>query len=521
MQAPTNSAVSQPGARQIDDKSDPSQEKPQRGLIRKKRRLFEILLQHPVLKAAGEAVVTDYADFVFTVKELDLSKEIHVVYSAEQGGRESTEKIKVHIKLGARLDVGSLTEYLSSPFTAQKAPADKEIIQALNIVMKHSPSMKSDISVGTDNSKFYPLSGESEQLRRCVVALKGYYASTRTSTARLLINLNVCTSAFYQEARVDVIMKHLREKPEPDTAETEAFLKKRRVSTHHLKSKRFKIIRGFLPRPAGADTAYHNARTFKFTPPDKIFEGKEVTVEDYFARKHEKRLEYPELPLLNFGVLKDKTTDTTVTTGTSTSPTQQIDAKKAEPSRTLPVPRPKNAEPTGSPGTRTTVQQKDTAATKLTSTYPDLQRKDGRTGKAPLTHSTTQKVDQGKAEPSGTRGAADQKDRRSEERPASEKRYELVPPELCYLVPGQIYGKKLDFSETKMMVGFAARPPAENARRITEAAKDVFELTSNNPKLDAFGLRVSSKLITVEGRNLTAPRPSYAEGALADVKLRS
>ena len=512
--------MSQPGARQSGDKSDPSQEKPQRGLIRKRRRLFEILLQDPVLKAAGEAVVTDYANLVFTAKELDLSKEIHVFYSAEQGGRQSTEGIKVEIKLGEKLDVESLTEYLSSPFTAQKVPADKEIIQALNIIMKHSPSTKSDLSIGTDNSKFYPLSGESEELCRCVVALKGYYASMRTSTARLLVNLNVYTSAFYQEGRVDVIMKHLRINDTFTPEGTETFLKKRRVSTNYLGSKRFKIIYGFLLRPAGSDTVYHNARTFKFTPPDKIFENKEVTVEEYFDRKHKYKLKYPTLPLLNFGVLKDKATDKTATTGASISPNQQIDANRAEPSRTL-GPLHKTPESTGSPRTRTVSQQKDAIAAKSPSTDPDPQRKDARTGKAPSNHLVKQKIDQGKAGPSSSQGVVDQKDRGARERPASEKRYELVPPELCYLVPGQIYSKKLDVLETKTMVRFAARPPAENARRIAEAAKMVFDLTSNNPKLDAFGLRVSPNLITVEGRSLTAPRPSYAEGTRANVKLGS
>ena len=84
-----------------------------------------------------------------------------------------------------------------------------------------------------------------------------------------------------------------------------------------------------------------------------------------------------------------------------------------------------------------------------------------------------------------------------------------MPPELCYILPGQAYGKKLEGAETDKMKDFAARPPAENARRIVDAAGRVIGLSPDNPCLKGFGLHVSPDLITVSGRRLPAPKTVY------------
>ena len=41
-----------------------------------------------------------------------------------------------------------------------------------------------------------------------------------------------------------------------------------------------------------------------------------------------------------------------------------------------------------------------------------------------------------------------------------------IPAELCNVVPGQHYRKKLNGNQTTRMLTIAARPPAENAARI-------------------------------------------------------
>lgn len=44
-----------------------------------------------------------------------------------------------------------------------------------------------------------------------------------------------------------------------------------------------------------------------------------------------------------------------------------------------------------------------------------------------------------------------------------------IPVELCTVMPGQTYGKKLNGNQTTRMLTVAARPPAENASRIVAA----------------------------------------------------
>lgn len=41
-----------------------------------------------------------------------------------------------------------------------------------------------------------------------------------------------------------------------------------------------------------------------------------------------------------------------------------------------------------------------------------------------------------------------------------------IPAELCTVMPGQPYGRKLNGNQTTRMLTIAARPPAENASRI-------------------------------------------------------
>ena len=80
-----------------------------------------------------------------------------------------------------------------------------------------------------------------------------------------------------------------------------------------------------------------------------------------------------------------------------------------------------------------------------------------------------------------------------------------IPPELCEVMPGQAFRGALNENQTSQMIQVAARPPAENARRIANGADKVLEFQGNKPSLAAFGVRVDSKMVVVKGRILQAP----------------
>ena len=55
-------------------------------------------------------------------------------------------------------------------------------------------------------------------------------------------------------------------------------------------------------------------------------------------------------------------------------------------------------------------------------------------------------------------------------------------------MPGQIYPRKTNAEQTKAMLQYAARPPAENFRRLMDDGLRLLGLNSNNPVLVSMNL---------------------------------
>ncbi|PCH34807.1 Piwi-domain-containing protein [Wolfiporia cocos MD-104 SS10] len=88
----------------------------------------------------------------------------------------------------------------------------------------------------------------------------------------------------------------------------------------------------------------------------------------------------------------------------------------------------------------------------------------------------------------------------------------LVPAELCQIVPGQAYRGKLSPNETSQMIRFACNPPAYNAATICDQGFQDLGLTGNNV-LNGFGITVSREMTAVPSRVLPPPGLSYKQGS--------
>ncbi|KAI1742458.1 ribonuclease H-like domain-containing protein [Xylaria scruposa] len=88
-----------------------------------------------------------------------------------------------------------------------------------------------------------------------------------------------------------------------------------------------------------------------------------------------------------------------------------------------------------------------------------------------------------------------------------------LPPELCEIVPGQRTTHNLSANQTKKMIDFAVRGPADNAKSIVSKALSTAGISENNKpsQLDRFGVTISRNLITVEGRVLREPQVFYGQ----------
>jgi eukaryotic translation initiation factor 2C len=83
----------------------------------------------------------------------------------------------------------------------------------------------------------------------------------------------------------------------------------------------------------------------------------------------------------------------------------------------------------------------------------------------------------------------------------------LLPLELCFVVQGQRYGKKLDKQQTTDMISFTCQPPRSRANIIKQGLQ-ILDY-DNNEHLRDFGVKVSSEMVTVKGRLLPAPLIHY------------
>ena len=379
---------------------------------RKKRRIFTLLMEAGPIRAIGDGVATDYSSTVVTSKKLDLGddgrKEIPLDYYEKEDIQPgpSSQRYTIKLQYNGNVAIPELLDYLDSTPANQSSnwDAKQKTIQALNMIMTRIPNTTDNV-VPASGNKFYPYPA-SFQTRRDkngklllenslgggLFALKGYYSSVRTSTLRVLVNVNVCTSAFYPAIPLlDLFLFHLSRLAHVDHGEyakLEPFIKKLRVSTNHVKKDsaivtQVKTIQGF-PHCPRCPANFGTAKEVKFVPEPGlpgVAPGEEITVESYYRKsnlpenvccdcvslhyiaEYNKQLQHPDLALIIVKVVKDSTT--------------------------------------------------------------------------------------------------------------------YLPVELCHVMPGQLYKKKLNEEQTAQMIGHAAKPPKENAVQIMEKGLDVVGISGN------------------------------------------
>ena len=271
---------------------------PARGPARKRRQAFQLLLKEAeCLKGARPAVASDNRSILVSAKKLELGPGQSVVErityrdpgqkspaapTTEQGvppRAPEIYKFKITCPVDASIaevSLGNLMDYLRSATNSMSMDEKGSIIQLLNIAMARKPASTPDeMAISSQMNKFFPLRGNaaSADLGGGLVALRGYYTSVRTSTLRLLLNVNTVTSAFYQPGSLLTLMNVFRSslKTPNNTIknyQVHLFLKNLRVRYFSKP----KVVKG-LSGPAKD----HNALTAKFTR-----DGKQISVADFF-----------------------------------------------------------------------------------------------------------------------------------------------------------------------------------------------------------------------------------------------
>ncbi|KAL8642528.1 MAG: hypothetical protein Q9228_000792 [Teloschistes exilis] len=287
---------------------------------RKIRRLIELLI------ASNDQlrnVATDYGKFIITATKLpltnntiSLTQKFYEVEDSGPGPKSTAYKVK--ITADGRLEIQQLLNYLDGAAgSGGMTLEDKgKFLQALNIITTRTANENPHIYGGGNRNKFYtyPMDldrpGASFKLGGGLVALKGFYTSVRTSTGRILVNINVANAAFYPAINLLGLMRlHTPDMANDGRSGLEGFISKLKVSHTYIKEngkniKRVKTVQGFS---RGPNPKYKhdfplrgNARNILFECTELQATGK-ISVEKFFAQKWNVRLARPEEPCINLG----------------------------------------------------------------------------------------------------------------------------------------------------------------------------------------------------------------------------
>ncbi|KAL8761911.1 MAG: hypothetical protein Q9184_002015 [Pyrenodesmia sp. 2 TL-2023] len=293
----------------------PKIKNPQGGPNRRKtRRLLELLIaSDPNLKG----VATDDSKFLVSPKKLALGDTASItipqkfweVEDEENGPRSTLHQVKIFNEYP--MPFQQLLEYLSTPPGVTRSSFDKaEVVQALNLIMTRTANESQAIYGGGVRNKFYKYPNQEDwfHLGSGLIAVKGFYTSVRTSTLRLLVNINVANGAFYPAINLLGLMrKYIQDRG--NNVGLEAFISRLKVSHNYIRKKqndpksvikRVKTVLGFShPKQGPGIPLLGNAHQIRF----KCAELNDATVSvcEYFQRKYSIRLDKPDDPVINVG----------------------------------------------------------------------------------------------------------------------------------------------------------------------------------------------------------------------------
>jgi eukaryotic translation initiation factor 2C len=155
-----------------------------------------------------------------------------------------------------------------------------------------------------------------------LIALRGYYASVRTSSNRILVNLNVASAAFYKDGPlIDLVSEYSNSRGQLTAQEltrAEAFIRMLRVKTSYLKALdtngkpkmdaqgRPQTVLGLksivgLARNGNAQTVTFNWKD----PKTPNAPARKISVFEFSKAQHGITLQRPDLPVLNVGTRSD------------------------------------------------------------------------------------------------------------------------------------------------------------------------------------------------------------------------
>ncbi|TFK31811.1 argonaute-like protein [Crucibulum laeve] len=255
---------------------------------RVKRRIFQLAEQSPDWTRFGlkGIVAHDHSAKLIAAKKLPQPLAIHVPFydEDEDGPKPGGKEYTLTISFIQNIDMTRLISYLAGRPESRNEDI-MPLISALNVILAAHPNRSGGggVMVGR-NRFFFPTAAQPFSLGGGLEAWKGFYSSVRPAHNQLMVNVNVCTTAFYTPGNLAQALMVFRDSS--FGARPNAFVKGVRVKTLHLGYR--KSIKGMANKTAKQHT---------FDAGDLGI----VSVEVYFKKKYNITLRYPDLPLVDVG----------------------------------------------------------------------------------------------------------------------------------------------------------------------------------------------------------------------------
>ncbi|KAH8993572.1 argonaute-like protein [Lactarius hatsudake] len=251
---------------------------------RVKRRIFQLAetSEDWISNGLKGCVAHDFSAKLIAAKILPQPLTVTVLYFEEDddsGNDRGKKEYTLTIKYIQPIETDSLQQYLVGH--AQFRTYDIfPVIAALNLILSAHPNRTQEgggVVVGR-NRYFFPSASPPVSLGGKLEAWMGFYSSVRPSFSQLMVNVNVCATAFYSEGNLAEAMVAFEQAS--FGARMSAFVQRIRIKTDHLgHQKTVKRLAKFEAQELGGT----------------------VTVEEYFRRKYKINLRYPNLPLVDVG----------------------------------------------------------------------------------------------------------------------------------------------------------------------------------------------------------------------------
>lgn len=255
---------------------------------RKRARIIELFFQRLESIAMSDKICSDFKSTLLSRVLLnDNFAACNVVYRSEFESQPGPRATAFQLRLRHKKTL-PVRRFLKSLTTTNLATASDEkdtLIQAFNIFLNYYT--KSHRNLVTIRSKTFPRDAVSRDLGGGLTAIQGFFSSIRAATGRILVNVNVCYSAFYQPGPLDRLMATHGIQ---DRYRLEQFLRGTRIKTSHRETPRIQTITALASPNNGQGSNQPRPQVSKFRAgPNQVlfwFQGRQryITISKFFYR---------------------------------------------------------------------------------------------------------------------------------------------------------------------------------------------------------------------------------------------